>query len=91
MPIWVAGSSSRGWRGEAKASPAATRTIVLFRRGERAIFAFGFAKNAQANISAAEEALLKKAAVQALFWDDAQLDRLVASSELTEIDHGQED
>jgi len=46
-----------------------------------------FAKNAQANISAEDEALLKKAAAQALSWDDAQLDRLVACKELTEIGH----
>jgi hypothetical protein len=63
------------------------RTLILFRPAERAIFAFGFAKNAQANISAEDEALLKKAAAQALSWDDAQLDRLVACKELTEIGH----
>src|SRR3546814_2072097 len=30
------------------------RTLILFRHGDRAIFAFGFAKSAQANISKAD-------------------------------------
>uniref|UniRef100_UPI00343A147F type II toxin-antitoxin system RelE/ParE family toxin n=1 Tax=Sphingomonas bacterium TaxID=1895847 RepID=UPI00343A147F len=38
------------------------RTLILFRQGDRAIFAFGFAKSAQANMSKADLALLKDAA-----------------------------
>ena len=44
------------------------RTLILFRQGDRAIFAFGFAKSAQANISRADLALLKDAATEALEW-----------------------
>jgi len=64
------------------------RTLILFRQGDRAIFAFGFAKSAQANISKADLALLRDAAAEALEWNDEELDRLVASGTLVEIDDG---
>lgn len=66
------------------------RTLILFRKGDRAIFAFGFAKSAQANISKADLALLRDAAAEALEWNDGELDRLVASGALKEIDDGQD-
>ena len=66
------------------------RTLILFRRGERAIFAFGFAKSARANITTADLALLKAAAAEALGWSDKELDRLVASGTLVEIEDEQE-
>ncbi|OYX65690.1 MAG: addiction module toxin RelE [Sphingomonadales bacterium 32-64-17] len=62
------------------------RTLVLFRHGDRAIFAFGFAKAKQANISKADLALLRDAATEALRWSDEELDRLVASGTLVEIE-----
>ena len=62
------------------------RTLVLFRRGDRAIFAFGFAKSARSNVSKADLALLKDAATEALGWSNADLDRLVASGTLVEIE-----
>ena len=64
------------------------RTLILFRQGDRAIFAFGFAKSAQANISKADLALLRDAATEALEWNDDELDRLVASETLVEIEDG---
>jgi hypothetical protein len=64
------------------------RTLILFRRGDRAIFAFGFAKSAQANITTADLALLRDLAVEALGWSDEDLDRLVASGTLVEIEDG---
>jgi hypothetical protein len=64
------------------------RTLILFRQGDRAVFAFGFAKSAQANISKADLALLRDAATEALKWNDEDLDRLVASGTLVEIDDG---
>lgn len=67
------------------------RTLILFRQGDRAIFAFGFAKSAQANISKADLALLRKAASEALEWSGEELDRLVASGTLVEIDDGNSD
>lgn len=66
------------------------RTLILFRQGDRAIFAFGFAKNTQANISKADLALLKVAATEALGWSSAELDRLVESGTLVEIEDGKD-
>ena len=62
------------------------RTLILFRHGDRAIFAFGFAKSAQANISKIDLALLRDAATEALEWSGEELDRLVASGTLVEIE-----
>jgi hypothetical protein len=67
------------------------RTLILFRQGDRAIFTFGFAKSAQANISKADLALLRDAASEALEWSAGELDRLAASGTLVEIDDGNRD
>jgi len=67
------------------------RTLILFRHGDRAIFVFGFAKSAQATISKADLALLKDAAAGALGWNDEDLDRLVVSGALVEIENEHED
>lgn len=67
------------------------RTLILFRQGDRAIFAFGFAKSTQANISKGDLALLKHAAAEALGWNGEELDRLVASGTLVEIEDEHED
>jgi hypothetical protein len=66
------------------------RTLILFRHGDRAIFAFGFAKSAQANISKADLALLREAATEALEWSGEELDRLVALETLVEIENGKD-
>lgn len=67
------------------------RTLILFRQGDRAIFAFGFAKSTQANISKADLALLRDAATEALAWSGEELDRLVTSGALVEIEDGHDD
>jgi hypothetical protein len=67
------------------------RTLILFRQGDRAIFAFGFAKSAQANISKADLALLRDAAAEALGWSGEELDRLVASGTFVEIEDDGDD
>jgi len=89
MPILAATSSSSAWRGQGKSG--GYRTLILFRRGDRAIVAFGFAKSAQANISKADLALLRDAAAEALGWNQEELDRLVASGALVEIKDGHDD
>lgn len=67
------------------------RTLILFRQGDRAIFAFGFAKSRQENISQADLAVLRQAADEALGWSDDDMDRLVSTGALVEIEHGQDD
>lgn len=61
------------------------RTLILSRSGNRAVFAFGFAKNRQANITPADAALLKKAATLTLALSEANIDVLVEAGELTEV------
>lgn len=67
------------------------RTLILFRQGDKAIFAFGFAKSRQENISQADLAVLRQAADEALGWSEDDMDRLVAAGALVEIEHGQDD
>jgi hypothetical protein len=67
------------------------RTLILFRQGDRAIFAFGFAKSAQANISKSDLALLRDAATEGLGWSGEELDRLIASGTMVEIEDGHDD
>jgi hypothetical protein len=67
------------------------RTLILFRRGDRAIFAFGFAKSARSNISKTDLALLKNAAAEALEWSDGEMSRLVTCGVLVEIEDDEED
>lgn len=66
------------------------RTLIFFRKGDRAIFAFGFAKSARANISKSDLAILKQAASEALSWTEGELDRLVEAGVLVEIEYVKE-
>ncbi|MCW6536710.1 type II toxin-antitoxin system RelE/ParE family toxin [Sphingomonas lycopersici] len=64
---------------------------ILFRQGDRAIFAFGLAKSARANTSKADLAPLRSAVSAALEWSNEELDRLTASGGLVEIEGGNND
>jgi hypothetical protein len=61
------------------------RTVVFYRRGERAFFVFGFAKSVRDNIGRDEEAQFRKAARLTLALSDEQLDRLVSSGRFEEV------
>lgn len=67
------------------------RTLIYFRKGERAIFAFGFAKSERANIDVEELASLKKAARQMLGFAESDIEALVKIGRLTEVRRGGED
>ena len=67
------------------------RTLIIFRGGDCAVFVFGFAKAAQANVSKADLAILKKAASETLSWSEDALDQLVAAGTLVEIDDGKDE
>lgn len=67
------------------------RTLILFRQGNRAVFAFGFAKSRQDNISQADLAVLRQAAAEARGWSEDDMNRLVAAGTLVEIEHAQDD
>lgn len=62
------------------------RTLVFFRAGARAVFAFGFAKSERDNIDADDEADLKRAAKLTLGLTQEQVDRLVETGALIEVE-----
>ena len=61
------------------------RALILFRAGARAVFVFGFAKSARANIDRADEADLRSAAKIALGFSESDIDKLVAAGTLVEV------
>lgn len=61
------------------------RTIIVFRRGLRAIFVHGFAKSQKENIERDELVALKKLAAELLGYDDKTIARAVASGVLVEV------
>jgi hypothetical protein len=61
------------------------RSIVLFRRGELAIFVYGFAKNERDNITRGELAAFRKLAETMLALDYPSLAAAVKSGTITEI------
>lgn len=67
------------------------RTLIIFRSGERAIFAFGFAKSDKANLNARELAEFRTAAKAYLAFPQHQMDALVKIGQLTEVRRGDED
>ena len=67
------------------------RTLVFFRHGERAIFAFGFAKSDKANLNAAELKVYKKAAKIVLALTQAQIDTEVREGRLFEVNEDAQD
>jgi hypothetical protein len=61
------------------------RTIIFFRRGERAVFAYGFAKSDRANIDADEEQQFREAARHVLRLTEEQIAKLIDSGDFVEV------
>ena len=61
------------------------RTVILYRRGTRVFFVYGFAKSDRANVSQDELAALKELASEMLAYDDAEITRAVESGPLIEV------
>ena len=61
------------------------RTVILFRRAERAVFIYGFPKSQQANISEAEEEQFKEAARHVLSLTAKQLAELIRRGDFVEV------
>ena len=61
------------------------RTVILYRRGARAFFVYGFAKSDRANISQDELAALKELASEMLAYDEAEIMTAIASGPLIEV------
>jgi hypothetical protein len=61
------------------------RAVIVFRKGARAIFVHGFAKNKEDNIARDELAALKKLAAELLAYDEGTIAQAVASGVLVEV------
>ena len=61
------------------------RAIILFRRGAKAVFVYGFAKNKRANIDEIEEKQFKEAAKHILALTEKQLAELLKRGEFVEV------
>lgn len=61
------------------------RSIILFRKGDRCFFVYGFPKSALGNIREDEEVQFKKMAKHVLSLTDAQLRQLLANGLFEEI------
>lgn len=65
------------------------RSIVLFRRAERAFFVYGFAKSDQDNISQNELQAFRKLASEMLALDDKALTAAVENGTITEVTYNE--
>lgn len=63
------------------------RTMILFRRNDRAFFVYGFAKNERANISQEELTEFKRLAAKMLSYSDAELEAAMKNKTLSEVDY----
>lgn len=61
------------------------RTILLYRRGTRAFFVYGFPKNERDNLREDEVKQLKRLAKETFALSDAQIDRLVENGTYQEV------
>lgn len=72
------GLPGRGKRGGA-------RTLIAFRRGERAIFLYGYPKNERTNISDRELGALQLLARELLDYSDEDIGKAIPAGELIEV------
>jgi hypothetical protein len=66
------------------------RTVIAFRRGDRAVFLYGFAKNERSNISAEELDEFRRLARGFLELTAEQIRALIAENELMEVNDGED-
>ena len=62
------------------------RTLLAYRKGEKAFFVLGFAKNERANIDARDFKALSKLADELLSYTNAALKKLIRDGQLVEIE-----
>lgn len=67
------------------------RTVLAYRRGDRAVFLYGFAKSARANIDDDELAELKRRGAGLLSAAEEAIEFMIADDELKEVTHDEED
>jgi hypothetical protein len=89
MGTWVVTSSNRGSPERDRAGLAATACFIAYRRGNRAVFLYGFAKSERENIDKDELATLQDIAAGWLTANDAKLARAIADGFVQEVDNDQ--
>ena len=67
------------------------RTVLAFRRGERSVFLYGFAKNERANIDDDELEALRDLARTYLELDAKKIGAAIAAGELLEVGYGEKE
>jgi hypothetical protein len=72
---------ARPWGGKS----GGFRTIILFRTETRAVFVYGFEKNARDNIDAPELAAFRRLASQLLARDDGEIETALQTGALIEV------
>ena len=70
-------------KGEGKSG--GFRTMVVFQKGHRTIFVYGFPKNQRDNINAQEEKALKKLAQNLLDAPESELKEMIVNGDLYEV------
>ena len=61
------------------------RTIIIFKKDDKAFFVYGFAKSERENIDQKETDAFKKAAKILLALSDEQIQKLIENGGLTEV------
>lgn len=74
------GLPGRGKRG-------GVRTLIAFRRGDRAIYLYGYPKNERANISDRELEALRLLAAQLLSYSDQDIEKAISADEMIEVNN----
>lgn len=72
-------------QGQGKSS--GYRTIIYYRQGERAFFAYAFSKSDRDNITPKELTAFKQTAQRYLSLTDEQTEKLLLAKEIIEIDY----
>jgi hypothetical protein len=67
------------------------RTLIAYRRRERGVFLFGFAKNERANIDDGELGEWRHIGRLYLALDERKIEAAITAQELVEVRHGEKD
>ncbi|MGH9737049.1 MAG: type II toxin-antitoxin system RelE/ParE family toxin [Candidatus Acidiferrales bacterium] len=70
-------------RGQGKSG--GFRVVILYQRGVKAFFVYGFAKSERGNIAQDELAALKELATEMLGYDETEIAQAMASGPLIEV------
>jgi hypothetical protein len=70
---------------DGKGKRRGARTIIAFKRRDKAFFVYGFAKNDKTNINAHEKEVYKNLARILLSYDDGKINYAIRNKELIEV------